>query len=71
MLAIVSHFISQSREVKSCLLSLRHIEGSHLGENIAQSVITIIEEYRIKDLLRYFILNNVLLNNIYIQEILK
>ena len=71
MLAIVSHFISQSGEVKSCLLGLRHIEGSHSGENIAQSVIAVLEDYEIKDLLGYFILNNVSSNNIYVQEILK
>jgi hypothetical protein len=71
ILAVVGHFISQSGEAKSCLLGLRHIESSHLGENMAQSVITIIEEYEIKDLLGYFILDNVSSNDTCVQEILK
>jgi len=64
MLAVVGHFIFQSRKAKSCLLSLRHIKGSYSSENIAQLVIAVIEEYEIKDLLGYFILNNVSSNNI-------
>jgi hypothetical protein len=71
MLAVVSHFVSHTSEAKSCLLGLRHVEGSHSGENIAQSVIAVIEEYEIKDLLGYFVLDNVLSNDTCVQEILK
>jgi hypothetical protein len=35
MLAVVGHFVSHTSEAKSCLLGLRHVEGSHSGENIA------------------------------------
>jgi hypothetical protein len=35
MLAVVGHFVSYTGKAKSCLLGLRHIEGSHSGENIA------------------------------------
>jgi hypothetical protein len=71
MLAVVGHFVLHTSEAKSCLLSLRHVEGSHSGENIAQSVIAVIEEYEIKDLLGYFVLNNVSSNDTCVQEILK
>ena len=71
MLAVIGHFVSHTGEAKSCLLGLRHIEGRHSGENMAQSVITIIEDYGIKDLLGYFVLDNVSSNDTCVQEILK
>jgi hypothetical protein len=54
MLAVVGHFVSYTGEAKSCLLGLRHVEGAHSEENIAQSVIAVIEEYEIKDFFRIF-----------------
>jgi hypothetical protein len=71
MLAVVGHFVSHTGEAKSCLLGLRHVEGIHLGENIAQSVIAVIEEYGIKDFLGYFVLDNASSNDTCVQEILK
>jgi hypothetical protein len=35
MLAVVGHFVSHTGKAKSCLLGLRHVEGIHLGENMA------------------------------------
>src|SRR6202035_3801931 len=58
MLAVVGHFVLHTSEAKSCLLGLRHVEGAHSGENMAQSVIAVIEEYKIKDFLGYFVLDN-------------
>jgi hypothetical protein len=63
MLVVISYYVFHTSEAKSYLFSLRHIKGSHLGENIVQLIIAIMEEYRIKDLLRYFALNNVLSND--------
>jgi hypothetical protein len=71
MLAVVGHFVLYTGEAKSCLLGLRHVESSHSDENIAQSVIAVIEEYEIKDLLGYFVLDNALSNDTCVQEILK
>ena len=71
MLTIVSHFVSHASEAKSCLLRLQHIEGVHSSENIAQSVIAVIEEYKVKDLLGYFVLDNASSNDTCVREILK
>jgi hypothetical protein len=71
MLAVVSYFVLHTSEAKSYLLGLRHVEGAHLGENIAQLVIAVIEEYKIKDLLGYFVLDNALSNDTCVQEILR
>jgi hypothetical protein len=71
MLAVVGHFASHTSEAKSCLLGLRHVEGVHLGENMAQLVIAVIEDYEIKDLLGYFVLDNALSNDTCVREILK
>jgi len=71
MLAVVGHFVSHVGEAKSCLLGLRHVEGAHSGENMAESVIAVIEEYEITDILGYFILDNVSSNDTCVREILK
>ncbi len=71
MLAVVEHFVSHVGEAKSYLLGLRHVEGAHSGENMAESVIAVIEEYEITDILGYFILDNVSSNDTCVREILK
>jgi hypothetical protein len=71
MLAVVGHFVSHVGEAKCCLLGLKHVEGSHSGENMAQSVIAVIKEYEITDILGYFVLDNISSNDTCVQEILK
>ena len=49
MIAIVAHYVSHMGEAKDCLLGLKRVLGAHTGENMAQSIIFTIEEYRLKD----------------------
>jgi hypothetical protein len=70
MIAIIAHFVSCAGEAKACLLGLRRIQGAHSGENMAQSIITVIEEYELKDRLGYFMLDNVTSNDTCVREIL-
>jgi hypothetical protein len=71
MIGIVSHFVSHTGEAKVCLLGLRRIEGSHSGENMAQSIIAVIEEYELRDRLGYFMLDNATSNDTCVREILR
>ena len=47
------------------------LRGAHSGENMAESVIAVIEEYEITNILGYFILDNVSSNDTCVREILK
>ena len=44
--------------VRTVLLGIRRITGSHTGENLARHLIKLINNYRIKDKLGYFMLDN-------------
>jgi hypothetical protein len=71
MIAVIAHFVSHTGEAKTCLLGLKRIQGSHSGENMAQSIITVIEEYELKDRLGYFVLDNATSNDTCVREILR
>ena len=70
MIAVIAHFVSHTGEAKACLLGLRRIQGSHSGENMAYTIIAVIEEYELKDRLGYFMLDNVTSNDTCVREIL-
>ena len=44
--------------------------GAHSGENMAQSIITIIEDYKLTDRIGYFMLDNIRSNDTCVREIL-
>lgn len=56
--AVVAHFITQDYTVKTALLGFREVVGVHSGENIAESVRTVCEEYDIVSKLGCFVLDN-------------
>ena len=57
-LKVVGHFMGVNNNVKTVLLGIRRITGSHTGESLARHLIKLIDDYRIKDNLGYFMLNN-------------
>jgi hypothetical protein len=46
--AVVAHYLNQSLQVKSLLLGLKEIKGSHLSENLAASYLPVIEDFELK-----------------------
>jgi hypothetical protein len=54
----VVHFIDNEGKLCTFLLSLPELVGSHTGVNIAESVTTIIHDYKIGDRIGYFVLDN-------------
>jgi hypothetical protein len=47
VLGIVVHFLTSEYTNQATLLSLRCLEGSHSGENIAELVIKTLQKYQI------------------------
>ena len=58
MIAVVAHYVSRIGEVKDCLLGLKHVVGTHSRENMAQSITTTIEDYRLQDRIDKLFLTN-------------
>jgi hypothetical protein len=71
MIAVIAHFVSHTGEARDCLIGLRRVHGSHSGENMAHSIISVIEEYELRDRLGYFVLDNVSSNDTCVREILR
>jgi hypothetical protein len=57
--------------IQTRLIGLRRPQGPHSGENTAQVVIKLLEEYEIADKLGYFVLDNAPSNDICVNEILS
>lgn len=58
MLAVVGHWTSNSATVTTTLLGLRRLQGQHSGENIAQAILEVINDFEITSRLGYFVLDN-------------
>jgi len=57
--------------VETLLLGLRRFRGRHSDKNIAKIVVSVINLYKIADKISCFVLDNVILNNICVEEILR
>jgi hypothetical protein len=64
--AIIAHFINEDYSVKTVLISFRDLKGPHTGENIAESVRTVYEEYNIISKVSYLVLDNAKNNDTYV-----
>ena len=59
ILGIISYFIDCNFKAYTILLGLKHLIGSHSGENIAQLLIKAIKTYKLSIVLGFYILDNV------------
>ena len=70
IIAIVAHFIDSKGYRQTKLLAIRQLKGEHSGENIAASVLKVIKEYRIRDRIGFFVLDNAGSNDTAVEHIL-
>jgi hypothetical protein len=71
VIGIVAHFLTTDWVKKSALLALRRLHGTHSGENQAEIVCEIIDEYKIRSKLGYFVLDNATSNDTAVRSILQ
>jgi hypothetical protein len=70
MLAVVAHFVSDQYTIEAPLLSLRSLDGPHLGENQAGAVLSTLESYSLKgSAVSCFMLDNAYNNNMCVQQL--
>lgn len=68
--AVVAHFINFDHRVCSVLIGFKRIKGGHGGENIAEVIIPVLEEYEVSQNLGVFIADNADSNDTAIRAIL-
>ena len=69
IIGIVAHFIDSNGELVSYCIALREVHGKNSGENQANIVMDVIEDYGIVTQIKYFVSDNAdsndtLMNNI-------
>ena len=70
LLAVCAHFTDKHHQLRTIMLALRRIRGSHSGENIAQTLYHVIKEFEINERLGYFVLDNAESNDTCIEHLL-
>lgn len=56
LIGVIAYFADKDYRLRTIMLALRRIKGSHSGENIAYTLQQIIKEFEITDRLGYFVL---------------
>lgn len=71
LLAVVSHFVDENYNIRTVILALRRIKGSHSGPNLAQTILEVIHEYDSKTRFGYFVLDNAESNDTCVEAVLQ
>jgi hypothetical protein len=58
ILRVISHYISESRDLEQAVLSLLKLDGLHSRANMAGCVLKIIKDYGIASKVGYFMMDN-------------
>jgi hypothetical protein len=58
ILRVVAHFVTEDGKLQRCVLALKDIIGKHTGENLAQAMVEVLEEWRFASKLGYFVMDN-------------
>jgi hypothetical protein len=69
---IVGHFLGSDLTVKTVLLGIRRLHGTHDGQNIGQAVVSLVDQdYKFRNNLGYFVLDNAKNNDTAVAHILS
>ena len=63
ILGIVAQFVNKDGQLQSSVLAIKEVNGEHSGKNQAKYVLEVLKEYKIKDKLGYFMMDNADNNN--------
>ena len=68
VLAVYAHYISKTGDLKKMTLTLKEIDGSHTGENLATTIYGITEDWSISTNVGYFVMDNAVVNDKMLKE---
>ena len=69
MHAIVAHFVDETMKLQTLLLGLKELQKPHTGENMAFAVLATVDDYEIRNLLGYFVMDNAENNDTMVKSI--
>ena len=69
ILGLVAHFIAENGELRYPVLALKQLKEEHSGENLAQLVMEVVQDYKIPLKLGYFMIDNTRNNDTLIVEL--
>jgi RimJ/RimL family protein N-acetyltransferase len=58
ILGMIAHYTSESGQLEHSVLALRELDGKHTGQNIASSIMQIINDYGVASKVGYFMMDN-------------
>lgn len=68
-MVITTYYINNNMKFKTSFINFYYIISFYFGEIIIKQVIEIIKKYKFEEKLGYFILDNIINNNLYIKII--
>jgi hypothetical protein len=68
---VVAHYVTADLTNRALLLGLKRVQGTHSGENIADAILKVTQEFKIADKIGYFQANNAGNNDTCIRTILN
>ena len=70
-MTVVAHYVNSNYKIKTSLIALRRLHRYHNSENQAELLISIFQDYKITNKIRYFVTNNAKNNDTYVDIVLK
>ena len=71
ILGVVVHYLASDLKARSLLIGLKEVEGSHSGENIAATVLPVLQDFELTDRIGYFISDNAAPNDLAVEALCR
>ena len=66
---MIGHYISDTGNLQHSVLALKELDGTHSGQNQAESIMEVINDYGIASKVGYFVMDNASNNDIMIKAL--
>jgi hypothetical protein len=66
---VIVHYLTDNLKARSLLIGMKRVQGAHSGENIAESVLKVVQEYGIAEKIGYIQADNAGNNDTYVAAI--
>ena len=71
LLGVIIYYLNKDLQARSLLITLKEVDGSHSGENMAAIILPVLREFCIDNRIGYFISDNMTSNNLAIQALYR
>jgi hypothetical protein len=69
MFGVIAHYTDENGQLSHAVLAIKEIDGEHSGENMAHSLMEVLDDYQIKSKIGYFMTDNACQNDTMLQII--